>query len=159
MQLITEACAFATPQLPYWFQNFVSGGRHWVIEGLLGLAVGVISGLYSGLVVTRMARFDALKNEMKRLILAIDFIGDEREVHFRVRKDMGDFSSIASDFGYLGHSKAANIALRLSSEIFSAVGVNRQTVEEIDTQYRDWQKRCRELRPNMKVIYSPRLWP
>ena len=106
-----------------------------------------------------MARFDALKNEMKRLILAIDFVGDEHEVHFRVRKDMGDFSSIASDFTYLGHRKAADVALSLSSEISSAVSVNRKTVDEIDTQYGDWQKRCRELRPNMKVIYSPRLWP
>ena len=157
--MIVVAWDFAAPQVPYWFHNFLHGNWHWMTEGLLGLGAGVISGIYSGLVVTRMARFDSLKNELRRLILAIDFIGNESEVRLSVRKDVADLSAIASDFGQLGHREAADETLKLSSEIFSTVAARQEPADTIEQQYSNWQKCCRRLRPNLRVIYSPRPWP
>jgi len=149
----------AIDAIQMWYHQIPSGLRHFGFEAALGLALGVISGIYSGLIVTRMARFDALKNELKRLILSIDYREESQGVGFKLRKDLGDFTSISSDFAYLGHSKASAATHKLTSEILAAIGPNRRTFDEIDKQYLDWQARCRNIKPNLLKIYSLRFWP
>src|ERR1700687_1696096 len=128
--MISTSYALVVHSIQNWYRHLPEGMRHFGAEVALGLAVGVISGIYSGLVVTRMARFDALKNELKRLILGIDFMEEPEGVRFNVQKDPGDFTSISADFAALGHSKACEAALKLSSEILASVGRNRRTFIE-----------------------------
>jgi hypothetical protein len=50
--------------------------RGW--DSIIGITIAVITGLYAGAIVARMARFSALKNEALRLARGIDTMPAER---------------------------------------------------------------------------------
>ncbi|NYZ62569.1 hypothetical protein [Luteimonas deserti] len=128
---------------------------------LLSLPIGIVSGLYSSLVVTKYARFSELRREALRIIRSIDYIGDETHMTIREPRSLSSLALIASDLYGLGHRPAGDKVKSLYDII---LGANRSVVSgamvthTYMAQHADWQRQVREIGPN-KRIYLPWGWP
>lgn len=121
---------------------------------LLGMPLGVISGLYSGLVVARITIFEELRTEVKRVILEIDFIVGDKPQPF---KGGYRLTMVASEMLAKEHNQAGHSVLELFKEMSSTLS-GRIISAGFSKQYEEWQNRCASIRPNMKVILSLRPW-
>lgn len=126
---------------------------------LLSIPIGIISGLYAGLVVARYQRFADLRLEAKKVILQIDFLWEDDHMVFPGRAEIPEFSRISSDLAYLGHKSAAKVV----SEIWQDVGrhitksqTGRFSYEAFNSKYAEWQRSIRGLSPRPWSIIK--LW-
>ena len=130
-----------------------------IISLLLGFPVGLISGLYTGLIVTRYARFAELRNEVLRVIRIIDFMENGRVIDISHDQDVSKLHLIASDFLFLGHRKAGEQTLVLSQKMNTINYSARHghlSINKYGEHYSRWQNTARDLPGNKAVLWS--LW-
>lgn len=130
-----------------------------VFSLLLGIPIGIVSGLYTGLIVTRYARFAELRNEILRIIRNIEFIYEMPNIHFKNESDLSKLMLISSDLLFLHHRIAGEQVAKLSREIQSSNDDARYGGVDINDyfgRHNRWQATARNLSPNMFVICS--LW-
>lgn len=126
---------------------------------LLSIPIGVISGLYTGLIVTRYARFAELRNEALRIIRTIDFVHEAPKILVFNDQDISRLVVIASDLFFLSHRNAGEKVIKLSNDI---QGTNKEardgrvSIREYEDHYSRWQAVARDLPPSKRVIW--RLW-
>jgi hypothetical protein len=130
-----------------------------LISILLGIPIGVISGLYSGLIVARYQRFADLRLQVLRVIREIEFTKEESRIDFPRRKGVPELVIVASDFLFLKHRRAGESTLQLASEIEEALYLaskGKIGYEVFHARYSGWQDAGRSLGPN--PIPLLRLW-
>lgn len=128
-----------------------------IISLFLGIPIGIISGLYTGIIVTRYARFAELRNEALRIIRSIDFMQESSFIQINNDHDVSRLILISSDMVFLRHSKAGELVNQLSKEIQStniAARSGQINIIDYSNYYGDWQTRARNLPPNKFVIFS-----
>lgn len=124
---------------------------------VIGLVTGVLAGLYSGLVVARISRFEELRNEIKRIILGFEFICNGKTLELSMKRNVSEIVHVSCDLIGFGHKAAGEAALSIHGEM-SKVLCLPTTYQTVESCFAEWQKSCRELKPNMKVILSLRPW-
>ncbi|MGY1425223.1 hypothetical protein [Lysobacter sp. A289] len=132
-----------------------------LVSLLLSLPIGIVSGLYSSLIVTKYARFSELRREALRIIRSINYIGDDTKLQVTEPSNLSALSLIASDLYGLGHRAAGDTISSLYDIILGASMAASSgfiTPAAYMTQHGDWQRRAREIGPN-KRIYLPWGWP
>jgi hypothetical protein len=132
------------------------------IDPLLSLAlsipIGVASGLYSSLVVSKIARFSALRSECLRIVRGISFIGEDRKILILGADNLNQLPLIAGEMRHLGHKQAGGVVAELHSVI---LGCNLQaehgliSVKDYGNQFVQWQVRSRELNPSLWQLCWP----
>lgn len=130
-----------------------------VISLLLGIPLSVITGLYSGAILSRYVRFSELRNEVLRIIRTIDFIQEQHGVSISKTDDVAKLILISSDLYFLKHRKAAETvnAIRADiDEISMDASVGRLKVGAFEQSYSNWQNMARTLSPNKLVLWG--LW-
>ena len=130
-----------------------------VINLLLGIPIGLVSGLYTGLIITRYTRFAELRNEAMRIIRAIDFVQNDSRINLSNDHDVSKLVLIGSDLLFLGHRKAGEATMKLSTEILSinyAARHEKIDMDEYSKHFSRWQDLGRELPSSKKVLWS--LW-
>jgi hypothetical protein len=128
---------------------------------LFSLPIGIVSGLYSSLVVTKYARFSELRREALRIVRSINYIGDDTQLTVQEPSNLGSLALIASDLYGLGHRSAGDTVNLLYDIILGAnqsVVSGSMTPSAYMAQHSDWQRQVREIGPN-KRIYLPWGWP
>lgn len=133
-----------------------------LVGAALSAPVNILCGFYSGLVVARWARFENLKSEVKRFILAVDYMQEGELCRYTLHKPLGELHWTTSDLLFLKHKAAAEKALTIQSEISDVSGPPHGvqiTAEEAEARYSRWQRLCREMVPSWSVVLSlkPRL--
>lgn len=123
-------------------------------ELIFTVFVGVSSGVYSGLIVYRMARFQEIKSQFKRGITNIDFIGCDNRIDRISGFDACVFSDVASDYLELGHTSAGMKVMEIDRRIGEAIYNPDITIDDMGREFENWQKICRELKPNYKVVFN-----
>lgn len=129
------------------------------IAFILSIPIGIISGLYAGLVVARYQRFADLRLEAKKVILQIDFLWEHDHMEFPKRSETPELSRISSDLAYLGHKSASKAVLGLSQDVGCNVAnarFGRLDFEAFNAKYLEWQQSIRELSPRPWSIIK--LW-
>ncbi|WP_040576161.1 hypothetical protein [Methylophaga thalassica] len=131
-----------------------------VLNIFISIIVGVLAGIHSGIVVSRMAKFEEIRNQVKKIILGIDFIQESHEIKFFIKKDITELSALSSDLYAMKHPKSADSVARLFQEINEYIHNYKSlnATETMNQVYTQWQRECRQLRPNYRVIFSLRLW-
>lgn len=123
-----------------------------------GIAIGMGTGIYSGFIVGRMARFAALTGEALRLVRGIDFIdgdvGQEALTLRKIAEANAQFTLISSDLYSRGHRRAGD-NLNVISREFGAITTTRPVTKEFMCQYVDWQRRVRTNPANWWAIFKP----
>ena len=129
-----------------------------VWEIVISIGTGIITGIYSGFIVARMARFAALTGEALRLVRQIDFIFGDVAQEAATLKQLANagaqFTLISSDFYARGHTKAGDNLNAISQE-FGAITSTRPLTKNFMTQYVDWQRRVRTSPANWGTILKP----
>ena len=130
-----------------------------ILSLLLGIPIGIISGLYTGIIVTRYARFAELRNETLRIIRSIDFVHEAPKILVSNDQDVSKLALIASDLFFLSHRTAGEKVNELSKNIPATnyeARSGRISIGEYGDRYSRWQTIARELPPSKRVIWS--LW-
>lgn len=130
-----------------------------IISLLLGIPIGVMGGLWSGIVVARYTRFSELRNEALRIIRRIDFMQDGEKIKVTNHEDISKFSLIASDFYFLKHQKAGQSISALSQDVLTinqSAANGTISMDNYKIAFLDWQNTVRMLSPKYSVILS--LW-
>lgn len=128
---------------------------------LLSLPIGILSGLYSSLVVTKYARFSELRREALRIIRSINYIGGESHVSVQEPTNLASLALVASDFYSLGHRSAGNTVNSLYDIILScnsSVVSGAMAPQTYAANHSEWQHQVRKIGPS-KHIYLPWGWP
>ena len=131
--------------------------RSLLIGAALGGPVNILCGLYSGLVVARWAKFEILRTEVKRFILAIDWMYEDSVARYEVKNGYGELQSTISDLWSLQHTTAAAKAGWIQKDILDATAPTLGVCMDPETAniwYSSWQQACREMSPNLRVILS-----
>jgi len=125
---------------------------------ILSFPVGVISGIYSGLIVAQYQRFADLRAKIGQLILEINFVEEGSKVIFPRRTDVSELDAIFRHLHFLGHHSAADQVLQLSNEIVDGIyraSRGMMSFESFDQKYGEWQQKQFGLKPSRFRI----LWP
>lgn len=130
-----------------------------IISLLLGIPLSIITGLYSGAILSRYVRFADLRNETLRIIRTMDFMQKSEGVFISKTDDVAKLILISSDLYFLKHQTAAAIVNTIRAdidEISMHARVGRLKVEAFEQNYSNWQNMARTLPPNKLVLWS--LW-
>lgn len=126
-----------------------------LIEILINLGIGLVAGIYAGLIVARLSKFEELKNEAKRIVWGIDFMSvNNSSPELIKRSDTAKFLAISGELYFLKHRKAGDSINNLSSAIDGVFRKPPNHSNDVDVYYSTWQKIIRELRPNMLSVLS-----
>ncbi|WP_181298256.1 hypothetical protein [Pseudomonas sp. Q2-TVG4-2] len=129
-----------------------------LIIGLtLSLPIGVIAGLYSGLIVTRYSRFSELRNEALRIIRTINYTQEEKKIVVSEKNDLPKLTLISSDLFFLKHRRAADSIVTLSAAVLETnqeAEYGRISIDVYSQRYLHWQNMVRNLQPSKRKIFA-----
>jgi hypothetical protein len=123
----------------------------------VSILTSIISGLYTGLIVTRYTRFSDLRNESLRIIRKIDYVEERGITVITNDKDISDLCLIGSELILLSHKEASNEIFKLHKEIISSIYEARNgriSSKEFNDKFILWQNVAREIPPNKIVLWS-----
>lgn len=126
---------------------------------LLSIPIGIVSGLYAGIIVARYQRFSDLRLQAKQLILEIDFVWENKKMIFPRRNETSGFSTISSDLFFLSHKSAGSKILEIRQDIernIAEASAGQISYELFHENYVGWQHEIRSLSPEMLPIL--RIW-
>jgi hypothetical protein len=126
---------------------------------LIGIPISIITGLYSGIIVSRYTRFAELRNEVLRIIRAIDFMQEQHGLRISNDNDLSRLPLIAGDFYYLQHRAAGDTVNALRAEIDEVsmhARAGRLDSSMYEKSFASWQQTARSLPPARAVLWS--LW-
>lgn len=125
------------------------------------LPIGVIAGLYSGLIITRYSRFTSLRSEAIRIVRTIDHMAGNNNLDLTRTEELPKLFLIVSDLLSLKHRKAAGTLSTLNAAIMESNALAERgqiKSDEYDQRYLHWQKMIREMSPNKAIIFSIKSW-
>lgn len=123
------------------------------------IVLGILSGLYSGLVVSRAAQFNELIREAERPLKRFDCMEEDGKVIFRFSTD--DLRAIgfaAADLAANGHVQASVAVTAVEREINDAIlkaKGGRFSYVDLENAALVLRHRLGALRPTRLAIYSP----
>lgn len=134
-----------------WLNSLMS----WLVQNVfVALLVGVLTGITAGVVVSRLAKFEELRNEARQIIWGIDWIEEDNRLKFRFKREPGELVYISSELFALKHQNAGELINTLLAEIDKAIYLPSMTSEEMSVIYSKWQRDCRELKPDRQTIFA-----
>lgn len=125
----------------------------------LSVPIGIISGLYAGIIVARYQRFADLRLHANKLVLEIEFMWEGTKMVFPHRKETPEFFTISSDLFFLGHKSAGTKVCEIQQDIQRIIleaSAGRISSELFSENYISWQRKIRALSPEMLPIL--RIW-
>jgi hypothetical protein len=130
-----------------------------LISLMLGIPIGVVTGLYSGIIVSRYSRFAELRNQLLRIIRTIDYMEEQSRVDITNDQDVGKIDIIISDLFFLKHKKAGEKMCSVLESIYRMKMLatsGKINVLQYEEYYLEWQKVVQSLTPNKFILFS--LW-
>lgn len=127
-------------------------------EAIIGLLLSLPIGLYGSVVISRYSRFSELRNEVLRIVRAINFMQEGNKVHITNDQDIAKLPLIVSDLISLKHGEAAEVVLAIRSdidEISMHAKVGRLDSSAFAQNFSNWQSMARNMPPNKFVLWSP----
>lgn len=127
-------------------------------EAIIGLLLSLPLGLYGGVVISRYSRFAELRNEVLRIVRAIDFMQEGNKVNITNDQDISKLPLIVSDLLFLKHKEAAEVVSAMRSdidEISMHAKIGRLDSSAFSQNFSNWQDMARNLPPNKLVLWSP----
>lgn len=121
----------------------------------MGIISGIISGCYSGIVISRFTIFNNLKRESLRIIRRFDY--EENKISGDKKKNQieaSELSLIVSDFIYIGQKKAGEKILAISNKLNNIICHNSDNID-IGIFFSDVQEGIRTIKINWINLFNP----
>jgi hypothetical protein len=122
------------------------------------IPIGIISGLYTGIIVSKYARFAELRSEALRVVRGFNYIGDGQRISLLSGSELSDLSLIASELMQLGHKRAGLVVREIENLAASArmsVEASKMQVEDLNISLLAWQRTLRRTGCNKLHL----VWP
>jgi len=126
-----------------------------LIGALVSVPIGVLGGIYAGLLVARYQRFADLRLRARRVVQELGFIQEGNRIEIRGPRETPELGFIASELFFLQHLEAAEVLLRLGPEIYSTLmdaEMNRISLTELYERYGAWQDATIGISPNRRQM-------
>lgn len=122
-----------------------------MIELEQDIIVAIVTGILTGILVGRLAHFEQLRAEARRILHDIDFGSiNNGPVQFRAHDRPSKLTNVASDFLAAGHREAGLAMLRLHGKVADTLYLKPgPDIEEMGDRYSQWQDVCRDIRPSL----------
>lgn len=136
--------------------EFCYKDRLSILDDLFSLFLGVVSGLYSGVIVSRINRFSSLKSEVLNSFNNIDYLAFDDREKYLLNSSIKKIRQIANDFFRFGHFEAGEITLYAASELDKKLQIliNGEVDEDLNLE-----SLIDELRLKMRrVRYSKKIF-
>ncbi|ATA22841.1 hypothetical protein BIY26_23055 [Brenneria goodwinii] len=120
-------------------------------EGIfIGVLTGIISGAYTGLILSKYVLFTSLRREALRIVRRIDYIDGEGYSNY---ESLSELILISSDFLASKHKRAGEEVMVIFKELNSEISnSNKKTKGE---KIVDAQRRLRIIPVNIWSIINP----
>ncbi len=131
--------------------------KETILSLILSLPLGVIGGLYSGLIVARYSRFSELRNEALRIIRTTNYMQEEQKIIVSEKNDLPRLTLISSDLLFLQHRRAGNSIVTLSTAVLETNHEAEQglvSIDDYEQRYLHWQSMVRNLQPSKRKIFA-----
>lgn len=122
---------------------------------LISVPIGIIGGLYAGLLVARYQRFADLRLRARRVVQDLGFSQEGSRIEIRGPRETPELGFIASELLFLQHRDAAEVLLKLGPEIYSTLidaEMNRISLTELYERYSAWQDATIGISPNRRQM-------
>lgn len=122
---------------------------------VMALVPGTVAGYYSGLLMAKLSKFNALKYEAFRVVRSINYIGDDQSTQILRSDKVEDLHLIAAELFSLKHQSAGKQVMAVSNELLNAVASCENvgySVEKFKAQISDWQGRLRAIKPSRRFF-------
>lgn len=114
-----------------------------------GIVVSILTGIVTGIIVARLARFENLRSEAQRILRSLEYISHNRtNVEILNKPDTRLLLHIIADMYALGHKDAGTALAKINSSIVNNPML-QPTFDQISALDSQWQKEVRELKPNI----------
>jgi ABC-type Fe3+-citrate transport system substrate-binding protein len=123
-----------------------------ILGFLFTVFIGLVSGLYAGLIIARVSKFEELRSELIRIIQSIDFIQNGETVEFNINKEIYIVTLISSEYYAMKHKEAAETVSKIRSEIDTITNTIQHSTKEVHSSYKGWLENSHEYKPNIKSI-------
>lgn len=132
------------------------------VDMALTLVGGVVTGVYSGAIVSRYSDFVKLKRDLRSVIQNIEYMGDGRVDDLKVPPQTNKYLfNLSSQLLSMSHKKAGLTVGEIDQKIDTVIRkhhTGKLTSEEMERENQEWQIAARLLKPNMFRILSPWVW-
>lgn len=121
----------------------------------MALIPGAVAGYYSGLLMSKQAKFNSLKHEALRCVRSINYIGDDQRTDLEGYERVNDLHLIASELLHLRHRRAGENMLKIAREAETMVAsckLSNVSVNDVMSSLDQWQERTRALRPGPRFF-------
>lgn len=137
-------------------------GKEAAIGFLLSIPIGVVTGLYSGIIVSRYSRFAELRDQLLRLIARIEYVDVNGNLEVKNHDVTDGVVFIVGDLVFLKHKKAGDVVSCLNNDMMTMkarVEFGRVDFNTYKDAIHNWHKLAREISPNILALLSfcPRL--
>ncbi|MEI3777053.1 hypothetical protein [Pectobacterium brasiliense] len=116
----------------------------------IGILTGIISGAYTGLILSKYVLFTSLRREALRIVRRIDYIDGEGYSNY---ESLSELILISSDFLASKHKRAGEYVMGIFNELsFEILNSNKKTNGD---KIVDAQRRLRVMPVNIWSIIDP----
>ncbi|EGP0462705.1 hypothetical protein IV626_002073 [Salmonella enterica] len=116
----------------------------------IGILTGIISGAYTGLILSKYVLFTSLRRETLRIVRRINYIDGEEYSNY---ESLSELILISSDFLALKHKRAGEDVMAIFNELnLEVLNSNKKTNGD---KIVDAQRRLRMMPVNIWSIINP----
>ncbi|TAH74314.1 hypothetical protein [Pseudoxanthomonas winnipegensis] len=121
----------------------------------MALVPGTVAGYYSGLLMAKLSKFNALKYEALRAVRSINYMGDDQGTLILRSDKVEDLHLIAAELFSLHHKTAGMTVRAVSNDLLNAIAAcesSAYAVEKLQAQLTVLQRQLRAIRPSMRFF-------
>lgn len=117
---------------------------------VIGITTGIISGAYTGLIISKYILFTSLRREALRIIRRIEYVSGKG---YSKTESLPEILLISSDLLSLNHKKAGGITMQVFEEVNKETSSSSANINE-HVLYKS-QEVLRHLPANILVLINP----
>ncbi|WP_267106137.1 hypothetical protein [Xanthomonas sacchari] len=122
---------------------------------VMALVPGTVAGYYSGLLMAKLSKFNALKYEALRAVRSVNYMGDDQGTQILRSDKVEDLHLIASELLSLRHKTAGMTVVAVSNDLLNAIAAcetSSYDAKKLQAQLTAWQGQLRAIKPSMRFF-------
>ncbi|WP_295843547.1 hypothetical protein [uncultured Xanthomonas sp.] len=121
----------------------------------MALIPGSMAGYYSGLLIAKLSKFNALKYEALRAVRSVNHMGDDQGTQILRSDKVEDLHLIASELFSLQHKTAGMTVMAVSNDLLNAIAAcetSSYDAKKLQAQLTARQGQLRAIKPSMRFF-------
>lgn len=135
-------------------REYLVSAESKIFDLAVSTAVGLVSGIYTGIIVSRINRFSTLRSEVLNRLNDLEYMGGVYKDEKWCKAVIKNIRNVASEFYRFKHKQAGNIAMEIAYDIERKVQQNQKIIYSAENDISGYREKIREVKFS-KYVYSP----